>query len=504
MKHATRFTIVSLFLILLALPTLTLADGHGETLIMARAVDATGLDPHTQTAFASLSLLSMIYEPLVTLDKDLNLIPALAESWDFSEDGLKLTMNLRAGVTFHDGSSFGAEDVIASYARLLDEETAAAARTNYVSIESMDAPDDLTVIFNLNTPDVPLLSAMTSTNAAILSADVIADGDPAMNTVGTGPFALTSWLPDETTQLNANANWWGGEIALGGIEIRIIPEETSILAAMRAGNIHFALINDPLAANLVEGDLQLTTIPTLSYNVLQMRAAREPLDQLEARQAIACAINRQEILDTASLGQGIITGPLTMPSYALDPSELFCYEQDVEKARALLASAGLSDGFTLEVMAAAAEPPTALSIAQIIQSQLAEVNITVEIEALEFSTYVDRWLGADFMAAVALNGGRTDPYTMYARYWQEGARFQEVAGYLDETLDSLMKAGQIETDAAARYEIFRQFQMHLAETAPWIWLYTNFTYTAQLASVSGWDPGSNGSLWYLAGISLES
>ena len=103
-----------------------------------------------------------------------------------------------------------------------------------------------------------------------------------------------------------------------------------------------------------------------------------------------------------------------------------------------------------------------------------------------------------------MNSGFTDPYPMNARYWQEGAIFQDVAGYLDDTLDSLMKAGQIETDPEVRYEIFRQFQLHLTETVPWIWLYTNFTYTAQLSSVSGWNPGSNRSMRFLAEISLGS
>lgn len=506
MHHSKRSIFILLVCVLFALPALSLADSHGNTLIMARAADATGLDPHTQTAFTSFALLQMIYEPLITLDRDLNLTPALAESWAFSEDGMALTMNLRSGVTFHDGSAFNADDVIASYERILNEETGAAARTNYLSIVSMDAPDEHTVVFNLDKPDVPLLSAMSTMNASILSSDVIANGDPAVDVIGTGPFALESWVADETTQLSTNGSWWGGDIAINGIEIRIIPEETSIIAAMRAGNVHFAIINDPLVATLVEGDddVHITTIPTLSYNGIQLRAAREPLEHLEARQAISCAINRQEILDTASLGQGIITGPLTMASYALPLSELFCYEQDVDKARELLASAGLEDGFTLDMMVAVAEPPTALSIAQIVQSQLAEVNITVDIESLEFSTYVDRWLAADFTSAVVLNSGFTDPYPMYARYWQEGAIFQDVAGYLDDTLDSLMKAGQIETDPEVRYEIFRQFQLHLTETSPWIWLYTNFTYTAQLSSVSGWNPGSNRSMRFLAEVSLGS
>ena len=126
MHHSKRSIFILLVCVLFALPALSLADSHGNTLIMARAADATGLDPHTQTAFTSFALLQMIYEPLITLDRDLNLTPALAESWAFSEDGMALTMNLRSGVTFHDGSAFNADDVIASYERILNEEIISA------------------------------------------------------------------------------------------------------------------------------------------------------------------------------------------------------------------------------------------------------------------------------------------------------------------------------------------------------------------------------------------
>ena len=489
---------------LLAASLPAMAQG-GNTLIMARAVDSTGLDPHTQTAFASLALLNMIYEPLVISDHDLNIAPALAESWEFADDAMTLTFHLRQGVKFHDGSDFTAEDVIASFERILNEETGAAARTNYVSIDTMDAPDDYTVVFNLNTPDVPLLSAMTSINAAILSSDVIANGDPTVDVVGTGPFKLESWTPDEVTQLSANADWWGDGPNVDGVEIRIIPDETSILAALRAGTIDFAMLNDPLVATLLTGDSNVTLVrtPTLDYHVLQLRAAVEPLDQLAVRQAISCAIDRQQVVDVAALGEGTVTGPFTMANFALPTDELFCYTKDLDKARELLAEAGLSDGFTLPMMVANAEPPTGLSEAQNIQSQLAEIGITVEIEPLELSVYVDRWLAGDFTSVVALNGGRTDPYTMYARYWQVDARFQNVAGYIDDELDTLMKQGQTETDPQARYDTFAELQRQLAEKAPWIWLYSGYGYTAHQASVTGWEPGANASLRFLSEVSLQ-
>lgn len=481
------------------------AQNNSNILIMARAADTTGLDPHTQTAFASFRLLELIYEPLVNLDADLNVVPSLAESWDFADDGMTLTLNLRQGVKFHNGADFTAEDVVATFNRILDEATGAAARANYLNIASIDTPDDYTVVFNLSQPDVPLLAALATTNAAIADSADIESGNIATVANGTGPFKLENWTPEETTTLSANADWWGDGPNVDGIEIRIIPDETSILAALRAGTIDFALLNDPLVATLLKDDpnIVLNRVPAIAYHVLQLRAAVPPLDKLEVRQAISCAIDRQEVLDTASLGEGKVTGPLTMAAFALPTDELFCYQKDLDKAKELMAAAGMSDGFTLKVIAANAEPPTALSEAQNIQAQLAEIGITVEIESMELSVYVDRWLKGDFEAAVALNGGRPDPYTMYARYWQTTGNLNNVAGYIDSTLDDLMARGRAETDPAARYEIFAEFQRHLAEVAPWVWLYVGYEYTAQQPYVSGFIPSPTDSLLSLSHVTLN-
>lgn len=481
------------------------AQEDGNVLIMARAADTTGLDPHTQTAFASFRLLELIYEPLVNPDAELNVVPSLAESWEFSDDALTLTLHLRQGVTFHNGADFTAEDVVATFERILDEETAAAARANYLNIASIDTPDDYTVVFNLGEPDVPLLTALATTNAAMVDSADIESGDVATVANGTGPFVLENWTPEETTTLTANADWWGDGPFVDGIEIRIIPDETSILAALRAGEVDFALLNDPLVATLLVDDpsIVLDRVPSINYHVLQLRAVEPPLDQLEVRQAISCAIDRQEVLDVASLGEGQVTGPLTMAAFALPTDELFCYEKDLDRARDLMAQAGLEDGFTLNVIAASAEPPTALAEAQSIQAQLAEINITVEIESMELSVYVDRWLAGDFQAAVALNGGRPDPYTMYARYWQSTGNLNNVAGYSDETLDTLMAAGRAQTDQQARYDTFAEFQRYITEQAPWVWLYVGYGYTAEQSYVTGFIPSPTSSILGLAQVQLD-
>lgn len=477
---------------------------EAATLRMAWSQDATGLDPHKQTAFSSLRLLELIYEPLVRLDSSLTIVPALAESWSFSEDGKALTFKLNPKAKFHDGSAVTSADVKASFERILDEATAAATRGNFLSIASIETPDATTVVFNLSQPDVPILTAMTDLNAAIVPAAEIAAGTLGTKALGSGPFKLDSWEPNAREVLSANADWAGGKVGIDGINISVLPDETAILASLRAGTLDFALLNDPLVATLVpnEPKLQLNRAPVLSYNVLQLNPSRSPMTELGVRQAISCAVNRQEILDTALLGEGKVTGPLTIPAYASDPNTLFCYQQDVAKAKQLMADAGHADGFTATVIAATGEPPTAASEAQVIQSQLGAIGIKLDIQMLELNVYVDKWLAGDFDMAVALNGGRADPYTMYSRYWAKAGNLQKVSNYTDDTLDTLLAEGRAETDLQKRKEIFQKFEAHLAEMSPWVWLSTAYGYTAQQKTVSGFEPMPTGSLFSLSKVTI--
>ncbi|QBY02463.1 ABC transporter substrate-binding protein [Rhodophyticola sp. CCM32] len=489
----------------LGLTTALVAPASAQMLDVAWSQDATGLDPHTQPGFATIRLLELMYEPLVRLDANLELQPAVAESWEFSEEGLQLTFRLDPDAVFHDGSSVTAADVRASFERILDEDTGAIARANYTSIVGIETPDDGTVVFTLDSPDAPLLNGMASVNAAIVPASAIEADTLSTEVIGSGPFTLEERTPNANARLATFEDWYGGDVAYDGISISVLPDETALLAALRTGQANFALINDPLVATLVPqtDGLTLNTAPTLSYFVLQLNASREPMGSLPLRQAISCALDRQDILDAALLGEGEITGPLTSPAYRSDPDSLFCYEQDQDRARELLAEAGFADGFSASMMAATGEPPTASAIAQIIQSQLGEVGIELEIEMQELSVYIDRWLAADFDMAVALNGGRVDPYTMYNRYWTRDGNLQGVANYIDDTLDELMNRGRAETGEEVRREIFAEFESHLAEMAPWVWLFTGFTYTAQTDAVSGFVPSATGSLFSLVDVTLS-
>jgi len=201
-------------------------------------------------------------------------------------------------------------------------------------------------------------------------------------------------------------------------------------------------------------------------------------------------------------GFALLAAATAMPAFAQDPSTLFCYEQDVEKAKALMAEAGV-DGFTAKVIAATGEPPVAASEAQVLQAQLAEIGINLEIEIMELNVYVDTWLKGDFDMAVAQNGGRPDPFPMYNRYFTKDGNLVKVSNFTDDELDSLMKQGQAETDPAKRVEIFHTFESRLAELSPWLWLSTGYSYTAQLKTVTGFESSPTGTLFGLTKVSIQ-
>lgn len=505
LKSITR-PFASIGMMLLLGTTAFVAPAGAETIKVAWSQDATGLDPHKQTAFSSIRFLELMYEPLVRLDKDAEIVPAVAASWSFNEAATELTVDINPDARFHNGEAVTSADVKASYERILNEDTGAASRANFTSIASIETPDDGTVVFKLSEPNVPILTAMASINSAILPASAIAADSIGTEVVGSGPFVFGSWTPNASASLRANPDWAGGELAIDGLDINVLPDETAILAALRAKQVDFALINDPFVATLIPDvpEVQLIKKPVLSYHVLQLNPSREPMQELGVRQAISCAVDRQDILDTALLGEGAVTGPLTMDAYKTDPSQLFCYERDIEKAKSLLTDAGYPDGFSATIIAATGEPPTAAAEAQVIQSQLAEVGIELEIEMKELNVYIDAWLAADFDMAVALNGGRPDPFTMYNRYWTKAGNLQKVANYIDDTLDSLMNQGREETDPASRKEIFAQFDKHLAEMSPWVWLYTGYTYAAAQDNVLGFEATPTGSLFGLSRVTLSN
>ena len=479
-------------------------NAGGGTLVVGYTSDPNTLDPWKATQFQAVHLLEQMYGTLTQLDGgDLAVVPGLAEKWQYSGDNKTLTLTLRQGVKFHDGKAFSSADVKYSLDKVRDKATAAVAAATLAAVQSVDAPDPNTVVLHLASPDAGLLAGLATVNLAMLSKEDTEEA-VAKKPNGTGPFKFTSRTANQSLSLAANQDYWGGKPKLSGLEFRIIPDETSVVAALQSGNVQFAVLNDPLVAKTAQGSgITVAKTADLSYHVLQLNARHKPLDNLDVRLAIQCAIDRQQVLDTAALGEGTVVGPITSPAYKSDPSSRPCPNRDVTKAKSLLTKAGYANGVTIKTMVSTGLYATSVNEAQNLQAQLKEAGITLQLETLESGAYVDRWVAATFDAAVALNGGRPDPDGMYGRYFTSTGNLNKVAGYSSPELDQLFAQGQATNDVGQRKQIYRQVSDLLESNAVWIWLFSSYTYTATTAGVHGFTPMANGSLQFLRETSLS-
>jgi len=486
-------------------PTDTTEAAAGGKVVVGRTGDIDNLDPHLATAFQTIDALELVYDTLFELDADLTIQPGLATDWEYSEDGTELTLNLREGITFHDGDEFTSTDVQASLERILDEETGAVGRSFIVSIEEISAPDDLTVVLGLSEPNATLPSVLTRVNTSIMSDAAISAGTVGTEPNGTGPFAFDEWIQGQSVELSSFADYWGGPPSVEGISIRVLPEETSMLAALRSDEVHLGVFTNPAVIEQASDPLVVEQAPALGYFPFFLNSSRGPLQEKEARQAIACAVDREELIEAALFGFGVETGPYVEGPFATDPWEgLPCDGPDQDLARELLTDAGFPDGFSIETIVISGESEVNVNIAQNLQAQLAEVGVDLELEQLETNVYVDRWLEADFDSALSENGAGPDPHHTYIRYFTSDAVFQNVAGYSSPELDALIQDGQTTTDQEARIPIYAEISEVLLDESPWVWLFRGFRNQVVSPDLDGFVSHPTGSLKSLRNATLSS
>lgn len=468
------------------------AGAQGGTAVVGVTTDPDTLFPWKATQFQAVNVLQNLYGTLTEFDQNLKVVPGLAESWTPSDEGRTLTLKLRNGVTFTDGSPFDAEDVKASLDKIRDPQTAAVARTSLASVDSVEVTDPHTVVLRLKNADASLPANLASVNLAMLSST---DTEAALLTKpnGTGPFTFSARVPSQSLTVTRNEKYWGTKTPLDQVEFRVIPEENAIVSAMQAGNVQLAVINDPLVAQTATGTVSVVKTPQLNYHVLQLQATKGPLADVNVRLAMQCGIDRQQVLDTAALGEGEVTGPITSPEYRSDPAARPCPQRDVAKAKEYLAKSGQTQ-VAVKTIVSQGEYATSVNEAQNLKAQLAEVGIDLQLEVLESGTFVKRWTSADFEAAVALNGGRPDPDGAYGRYFTSTGNLNKVAGYSSPKLDELFAKGRSTSDAAQRKAIYADISRELEDNAAWIWLFTGFTYTATTDKVGGFTPMATGGM----------
>ena len=479
------------------------AQAASKDLVIGITLDIDKLDPQGATSFATVRALGLVYGSLVEVGPKLDIRSGLATSWAFNAAGTQLRLHLRKGVKFQDGSAFDATDVKASIERILDPANKAAARANLLTIKSVTAVTRYDVNLDLTTPNAAILASLDGVNIAMLSSDDIKAGNVGKVVNGTGPFKYVSWEPGQSVKLAKNATYWGSAPKLDTVTFRVIPSESSVLSALNAGTVEFAVITDPLIAKQVGSNLKKYKTPALAYMALQLNARKAPLDNVNVRLAIQCAIDRAEVVKTAQSGEGTVIGPITSPAYKSDPNERPCPKADVAKAKQYLTTAGYPNGLTIKTMVAPTQFATASAVAQSLKAQLAKAGITMDLELVDDSTFVSRWLAADFATSIANNGGRIDPDTMYTRYFTSTGNLNKVAGYSSATLDALFAKGKSTGNVTQRRLAYKGISQELENNAVWIWLFSPYEYRVTSKKLTGFIPLATGSLLELRKADLN-
>jgi peptide/nickel transport system substrate-binding protein len=462
------------------------ADGAG-TLVVGKPEEAVGLDPAMVTASASHELIFQVYEPLVRFDENGEPYGVLAESWEMPDD-TTYVFTLREGVTFHNGQPLTAEDVKFTFERIKDPETSSPWTSQLDPVDSIEATDERTVTFNLRESFGPFLATMSLSYGSIVPNDPETDFQTTM--IGTGPFMVKEYRQDVETVLEAFPDYReSGRPQVGEVRYRILPDESTRVAAVRTGEIHITPLVDPVSIDTMRQDSNVEVIEhdTTDYYLLGLNTAEPPFDDVRVRQALSMAIDRQAVIDGVFFGAGQVTGPIvpTLGDWASPIEDLPNYTVDHDAARALLEEAGASDlTFSITVGANRTE---FVNIALVIQDQLADIGVTVELDQVEWGTFIERWISREFESFVSFNGSGNDPdRALYPALTTGGSvnAFQ----FSNEELDEILQRGRSAAAREDRQEAYREAEMLIAEQAPLIFISTKMGHFATASGVEGFAP----------------
>jgi peptide/nickel transport system substrate-binding protein len=467
-----------------------LGQGSGN-LIAAIAGEPDQLDPQKTSAYFSFEVLENVFDTLVEPDANLEMRPALAESWTVSSDQLTWTFHLRKGVTFQDGSPFTADDVVYSYRRIIDEKLANVDK--FSAVTDVSAPDDDTVLIRVKQPTPNLLTNLGGFKGmAIVQRKNVESGQIATHPVGTGPFAFASQKSGDSIMLAANPHYWGGRPKVPGVTFRFISEPSTALSALQAGEIDWTdSIPTQRVAQLKNDDsIKLAVTPGNDYWYLALNEAREPWKDARVRQAIAYAIDRKAIVQATSYGTAT-ANQLAIPQGNPWYTPYDTYRYDIEKAKSLLAEAGASPE-TLDMLVTSEYPET-VTAAQVIADNLKPLGITVNIRTVDFATWLDEQNTGNFDMLMMGWLGNIDPDDFYyAQHHTDGS--SNAQKFSNPDVDRLLDAGRVETNQQARHADYAKAATIIADQVSYLYLYNPSVIQAWTTSLSGYEARRDGAI----------
>ena len=417
----------------------------------------------------------------------------LATNWEANEDATVWTFKLREGVMFHDGSTFEADDVVYSINRVLDPESDSPARSAVQMITSVEALDEMTVQFTLDTPFADMPLQLMDYRLRMLNEgsgdNIAATGN------GTGPFMVESFDAEGTTVLVANPNYWEGAPGVARMEIIGIADGQARLQALLGGQIDMERGITAQQQIMLTGSDNFTvqTIPTGNWRGLVFRTDVEPFNDIRVRQAVRMAANREELVALVLGGEGIVACDAPVEPNDQYRAELSC-PQDIERAKALLTEAGYLDGIDIDVHVATLEPtwPT-LAVAYQEQAAAAGIRVNV-IQAPTDGYWSEVWMKKD---VVATRWNERPADQALHEIYLSTAKWNE-SYYSDEEFDAMLAEARRELDFDKRRAIYVAAQEHLLETSGTLIPYTVTRLVGVSSRVSNLDEVKNDAVrWHM-------
>jgi len=498
---------------------------RGDRLVSASIGDATNLIPMIAGDAASHDIAGQMYLPLLKYDRNLDIVGQLAGSWEVSGDQKTIRFHLRKGLQWTDGVPFTSADCAFTLALIQKPQTQSPYRSDYEKVTGFETPDPATFVVHYVEPYSPALSSWTG--LAILPRHVF-KGVDIMNTplsrkpaATIGPYTLADWQSQQSILLRANPDYFDGPVWITERLTRIIPDTATQFLELSAGHL------DMMGLTPMQYRRQFPRRPWLvahyrlykslgfGYTYLGFNLKRPPFDNVRVREAIAYAINRQEIVDGVLLGLGeVIATPYKPGTYWVNKN-ISPRPYSTEKARKLLASAGWSDSDGDGVLDKNGRPLSFTILtnngnkqradaATIIQQRLKQVGIGVKVRLVEWSAFIENFINKRDFEAVILGWSLSPEPDQYAIWHssQTGPRQFNFLSYRNKTVDEALVAATRTFDKHERKRLYDIVQQEIHRDVPMVFLYAPYSLPAIHKRVRGVDPapagiGYNSEHWYV-------
>ena len=470
-------------------------SGSGKdsnTVVVATSAEPTSLDPQFGEDTTTQRVVMQISDTLIGVDKDMNYVPKLAESWEVSKDGKTYTFHLREGVKAHNGEILTSEDVAYTVERGKASKLVAKA---FAAIESVECPDDTTVIMHLAYASPVQLGYLSSPSTGIVNKKACEEmGDDAFGRapVAYGPYEVVSWDSGDKITLKAFADYWGGEPSVKNAVFRVYTDSNTAAIALQNGQVDVLLDVSTADVATLEANDKVTVYngDSLIAFHLHLNCERTPFNNEKVRQALNYAIDTQAIIDAVFDGVGAVKMDSFIPKMSMSADMgSNPYGYDLDKAKALLAEAGYADGFECNILVTSGQQE---KMAQVIQGYLQPLGITVNINVYEWSTLLSIVETGDYdMTILRIVAMIPDPdLSLYTRF--ESSQVYNFSKYYDKDLDKMLEEARFCPDEAKRTEMYLNINQYLWDVIPTVPLCFTTVINAANAELNGYHTDPRG------------